>query len=78
MPKNFVRKTFDQWLAHDYTRFRYPRAHRAPSRADHGSLARIRVRPANCCTWPMVTRWLSVDSGDAAIRGFEGHWWYAI
>lgn len=24
MPKNFVRKTFDRWLAHSYTRFHYP------------------------------------------------------
>jgi hypothetical protein len=24
MPKNFVRKTFDRWLAHSYARFHYP------------------------------------------------------
>ena len=24
MPKNFVRKTFDRWLAHSAARFRYP------------------------------------------------------
>ncbi len=24
MPKNFVRKTFDRWLANRYTRFHYP------------------------------------------------------
>jgi hypothetical protein len=49
MPKNFVRKTFDRWLAHSAARFHHP-PHVVLSRRDYFVLQFAGITPAiQCC-----------------------------
>jgi hypothetical protein len=67
MPKNVVRKMFDQWLAHQHARFRYPprlvlRRKRYMERQFAG------VTPAIRCV-------IGQDGIVCVYAGYQGEWW---
>ena len=63
MPKNFVRKTFDRWLAHNAARFRHP-PHVVLSRRDSFVLQFAGVTPA--------IQWVIKKKGTVGVYHREG------
>jgi hypothetical protein len=57
MPKNFVRKTFDRWLAHSYARFHHP-PRLVFQRNEYFVLQFAGITPAlRCC----ISKWGAVE-----------------
>lgn len=67
MPKNFVRKTFDRWLAHSAGRFHHP-PRVVVSRKDYFVLQFAGVTPAIRCS-------ISTEGMVGLYASYQGEWW---
>ena len=70
MPKNFVRKTFDRWLAHSTGRFYHP-PRVVVSRREYFVLQFAGVTPAIRCA-------ISQEGIVCIYASYQGEWWDAL
>jgi hypothetical protein len=67
MPKHFVRKTFDRWLAHRAAQFHHP-PRIVLQRKRYIELQFSGITPANRCT-------LSTEGMVGIYASYQGEWW---
>src|SRR6266576_2212512 len=70
MPKNFVRKTFDRWLAHNHARFRYP-PRLVLQRKQYIGLQFLGITPAIWCA-------ISTEGMVGTYASYQGEWWDSL